>query len=1087
MLRNIFLAIMAFCIGSSNLISDDKPIEMQAVKLENIIPNYEESDMFHARKHYEEVWKDVPVDKRKGWKQFKRWEHFWTQRLFPKGDFKQAMDIYSSAYNQLKLSDQDRLQGNTWKLMGPIVQPAEYNETNPAGLGRINIARFHPTNDKVIWAGAATGGVWYTNDKGKTWDCFPFTQFLSLGVSDIAFSESDPNTVYVATGDADGSLGTSGSYYSIGVIKTTDGGKTWAVTGLSYELANASVITRLQVSKTDPNIVVAATSSGLFKTIDGGKTWEKKTTIGFRDIEAKPKDNNCLYAATSGSRSQTNYIFKSEDFGDTWQQILDIPKAGRIQLAVTPAAPEYLYALNSSTYHDGYHSFMVSKDGGATFAVMSDSATAGNPLNWGYNLSENRRGQSSYDLCLAVSPYDRNHVIIGGIECHLSTDMGESWEKSSNIYGKPNTKMHVDMHDLEYSPLTEELFCSNDGGLYISKDEGSTWIDLSSGMSITQLYKMAISQNDPNLIVCGAQDNGSTMLLNGTWYQLFGGDGMECAIDPTNDNNIWVSIYNGKILSSKDKGKTLTVAVNPAKTDGVEGAWVTPYVLSPTKSGIAYVGFSNIWRTVNGGQSWAKMTNYGKYEQVFTGMSISDKNPDYIYAWKYNTLIRTTNGGTNWETIKVENNTITSVFPHPADPEKFWYTVSGYNPNRKVFYYDGKDFTNLTGNLPNVPVNTIVCQKNTKDKIFIGTDIGVFYTDGGSNQWDNMNDNLPNVIVNDLSIYYGSEIPRLRAGTYGRGVWETDIKNCSNNTLTISPDTNVIKCPHVEVTLTASGNYNNYLWSNGATTKTVTVTEAGDYSVTAMDDGCKIRSKVVNIQNIETPRISVSIADNAAPCIGDTITLAASRGFQTYQWSTGETTREIQVHKSGDYSVIGTRANATCPSYSEIIALNFTEKPKSIDFELQGRRLVADSIAKYQWFKNGNAIPGAVKRVYEIPPSDVEEAMYKVFGANENGCGVFSAEKAAKYTSVSETFTNVYSISPNPSNGEYRFRLFASSGDNIEYVITDAAGRIIQEFNTIINANEFNKTINISSQPDGAYLMKVSLNGKEKIIKLIKK
>lgn len=1077
------LLILTFLLSFGLLNSKD-------LELKDFMPNYQESEMFKQRERYEEVWKDVPNDQRKGWKQFKRWEYFWAQRLYPNGDLRNAVDIYNNAYNKLLIDKQNELQSNTWNLIGPVTNPNKYNVyIDSKGLGRVNIVRFHPKDEKNIWIGSATGGVWHTIDGGKTWENFPFTQFLSLGVSDIAISPTDPNIVYVATGDADGSLGTGGSFYSIGVIKTTDGGKTWNVTNLAYELANTTVISRLQVKKDNPNVVLAATNNGIYKTTNGGADWQRVgVQANFRDLELKPNDNNFVYAATFGNRSSINYIYLSKDFGDTWTLSESISRAGRIQLAVTPDAPENLYVLASSSYHEGFHSFRVSEDAGNTYTVMSDSNTAGNPLNWGYNISPDRRGQSSYDLCLAVNPSDKNSIIMGGIDCHYSSDQGKTWNKSTNVSGRPNSVIHVDMHDLEYCQQSEIIYLCNDGGIYISKDEGKSWEDLSDGLSITQYYKISCSTTNPNLILGGAQDNGTSMFYDGEWHQIYGGDGMLCQIDPKNDKNMWVSIYNGKIYKSSDLGKTFTPFVDKSKTDNNDGAWITPFIIDPNNTNTAYVGFANIWKTTNGGFSWQKLTNYGATQQVFTQMAMAPSNSNYIYASKNNNMILSKDGGINWTTLEVnESAIITSITVHPDKPDEYWYTLSGFNPARKVIYYNGKEFINLTGNLPNVPVNSIAYVKNSNDKLYIGTDIGMFYSDSKSNNWENINGNLPNVIINDLKIFYPQNgTPKLRAGTYGRGVWETDINNCSNTSIKVTADKPTLKCPDVEITLTADGEYSNYLWNTGETTKSIKVKKQNVYSVTATNgQGCKIRSNAVSVNNIPTSNIKISVLNNAPPCIGDTLTVFATNGFKTYKWSSGETTRDIKITKSGKYTVVGTKENEECEAVSEELVLNFTEKPKSMDFQIHGGRLVADSMPKYQWYKDGNFIPGAIERIYTIPVGDT--GMFKVFGANENGCGVFSSEKKAGYSSVKETFTNVYSLYPNPSKGEYKFRLFCTSGDKIEFTVTDVTGRIVKEFTQISNSDDFSSIIDLTNNPDGTYLMNVKLNGKEKLIKLIKK
>ena len=537
-------------------------IAANAQTLESFIPDYKESSMYQIKKDHDEVWKDIPQEKQKGWKQYKRWEYFWSQRLYPNATFEKAVRIYLDVEKQIKSKKYDMLQSNPWSLIGPIANPLKYNNyIDSKGLGRVNIARFHPTDENEIWIGTASGGVWKTNDKGKTWNNIPFTQFLSLGVSDIAISPTNPKVVYVATGDADGSLGTAGFYSSIGIIKTVDGGLNWEVTQIANVLSDRNIISRLIVNPENPDIVIAACIDGIYKTIDGGKTWKNTQNGSFRDLELKPGSSNFVYAATA-KRSITNYIYTTSDFGDTWVKKLDIPLAGRIQLAVTPNEPNCVYALCSQYQHSGFHSLLVSVDSGESFEKIIDS-TYKNLLNWGYDLPDSQRGQSYYDLALAVDLTNVYNLILGGIECHRSVDGGYSWINSTNtVPASSATAVHTDMHDLVFNPLNNELYLCNDGGIYVSKDKAKTWTDLSSGLSITQYYRMGMSTTNPNMIICGAQDNGTSMYVDGKWNMLYGGDGMDCAIDPKDDNILYASIYNGTFVRSKDKGKTMTHILN---------------------------------------------------------------------------------------------------------------------------------------------------------------------------------------------------------------------------------------------------------------------------------------------------------------------------------------------------------------------------------------------------------------------------------------------------------------------------------------------------------------------------------------------
>ncbi|MDQ1267196.1 MAG: hypothetical protein QG635_2350 [Bacteroidota bacterium] len=267
-------------------------------------------NFFEIQNAVSEYYKDIPADKRRGWKQYKRWENFWRTRVTETGDFPNGIQIYQDLQRYLgtfKSSDKP-MASPTWQLIGPIIKPHDA-DLGAKGLGRINIVRLQPGNTKNIWVGSASGGVWNSTDGGSTWINFPFTQFLSLGVSDIAISPSNPNIVYVATGDMDGTNGLPPDPFSIGLIKTTDGGASWSITKLAYELANNVKLSRVLVHPQNPDLVIVGSSEGIFKTADGGETWKNVSSAGFiADMELKPNNPNIVYASTLHGEEAAQYI-----------------------------------------------------------------------------------------------------------------------------------------------------------------------------------------------------------------------------------------------------------------------------------------------------------------------------------------------------------------------------------------------------------------------------------------------------------------------------------------------------------------------------------------------------------------------------------------------------------------------------------------------------------------------------------------------------------------------------------------------------------------------------------------------------------
>ena len=487
--------------------------------LEQIDPNYNSSEVNHLKQIQQSVWQGIPKDKQKGWKYLARWEYFWAQRLFP--DMK--MGNAAQAYNQLqknttlKNNKNNTLQSVNWSLLGPTSAPSDFNGSRSQGLGRVNVIRFHPLNPQEFWIGSATGGVWKTTNKGKNWINFPYTQFMSLGVSDIAFSNSTPSTVYVATGDVDGTVGSGDTYYSVGIIKTTDGGTSWITTNLAFELSESASISRLLVDPNNPDIVITTTNRGIYKTTDGGVSWNVVLSGNYRDMEQKPDDFNVLYVVSS-SFGGDNKLLKSTNAGQTWVTVQELKGVIRTAITVSKANVNNVYAICGSYNTNGYHSFYISDDQGSTFSVISEVASSPNILGWYEGIDTDYKGQSAYDLCLAVSPINDSKVFIGGINVWKSANYGASWIKNTVWYDDNSLPfIHADQHDLAYNPLTNELFAVNDGGVYYTTNDGNTWTDISDGLSIMQFYRMSQSITNPNLVIAGAQDNGSNMFTSTGW------------------------------------------------------------------------------------------------------------------------------------------------------------------------------------------------------------------------------------------------------------------------------------------------------------------------------------------------------------------------------------------------------------------------------------------------------------------------------------------------------------------------------------------------------------------------------------------
>lgn len=720
----------------------------------------EKPTFYEIQDAFNKYWEGKKIEKGKGWKQFKRWEYFMEPRVYPTGNIPSPAILFNE-WNKEKASKKSTpsiLSSATWTLLGPSQIPVG------GGSGRLNCLLFDPNNTNTIWVGAPAGGLWKTTDAGSTWSTN--TDLLSsLGISDIAIDPANTNIMYIGTGDGD-----ANDTYSVGVLKSTDGGATWNTTGLSWATNQVRTIRRLLLHPANTNILLASSNNGIYKTTDGGANWTQVQTYAARDMEFKPGDPSIIYATTEG------YIYKSTDTGDNWSLLSSgLPPSSsvsRIALAVTDADANTVYALCANSTDYGFYGLYKSTDAGVNWSLMSSSP---NLLGWEIDGSD-AGGQGWYDLALAVSPLNANTVYVGGVNIWKSTDGGSTWTINAHWYGGGgNPYAHADQHSIEFLPGSgTTLYTANDGGLFTSSDGGASWTDKSAGLQIMQFYKLGSSATNSNIIVGGSQDNGTNKYNSGTWSEILGGDGMECIVDYNDANTIYAELYYGDIHKSTDGGITFNT-IAPSSN----GSWVTPYVMHPSNSQILYAGYDEVYKTTDGGSNWIVLTSGLTGGTTLRSMSIAPSDGNVVYTATQTDLYKTTDGGSNWiditSNLPVSNASITYSTVHSTDPQTVWVTFSGYSSGEKVFETTdgGTTWTNISGTLPNIPVNCIVYENGSADALYIGTDLGVYYINDNLTDWVAYNDDLPNVIVNELEIQYS--IDKIRAATYGRGMWESDL------------------------------------------------------------------------------------------------------------------------------------------------------------------------------------------------------------------------------------------------------------------------------------------------------------------------
>lgn len=738
-----------------------------------------------------------------GYKQFKRWEWFMAPRVSEIGE-RFASNVVWQEMQKHKIQSRTGGAGN-WTFIGPS------NTSALAGAGRLNFIRVHPNDPNKLYVGAPAGGLWISDDGGGSWTTNTDLLNHVIGCTDIAFDPVDPNVMYLATGDGD-----AGDNYSVGLLKSTDGAATWKTTGLSFNTSQFKEINKVFVDSSNRNNIIVASTAGIFRSTDASTTFTQVQPGSFKDMEVKPGTPSTLYACGV-------QFFKSTNGGVGWTKTTaGLPDSNiiiRMAIAVTPADPEviYLVAMLADTYD--MEGFYKSTNGGTSFSKIS-TPDIGN--------------QGWYDLCIAASPDNSQEVLLGGQTQFLkSTNGGNSWNNSGG-------SSHVDYHDVIYTTGTT-CYLTSDGGIWKSTNSAGSWSKLNSNLAIAQMYGFGQSVSNPDLLINGWQDNG-TNIYNGSWQQAIGADGMLAFISWSNDNYMWGSIQNGGLQRSVNGGNSWYSA-----TTGITEMcpWVTQWNEDPITPNVLYAGCENVWISTNGGQNWnlPSYVDFGNSSAI-TAISVSPINNQIIWTAKDKSLYVSVDGGAFWAPIpNLPSGSITSIACDFKNENKAWVTYSGFNNSNKVFQTSdlGDTWVNLSPSVPNIPVNCIAVDKNGKDALYIGTDAGVFFKDSSMSVWEPFKNGLPNVVVTQLHIFYANS--KIRASTYGRGMWESDLFQPGNFPLVANfAGNNLIGCPGLGTQYSdySTGKPTSWKWSFPGGNPTVSTQQnpfvgystPGTYSVT---------------------------------------------------------------------------------------------------------------------------------------------------------------------------------------------------------------------------------------------------------------
>jgi photosystem II stability/assembly factor-like uncharacterized protein len=696
-----------------------------------------------------------------------------------------------------------------------IAKQLKWRAVGPANMGgRVSDIAVDPLKPYTIFVALSTGGLIKSTDNGTSWSgSFEHQPVASMGA--VAVAPSDSKTIWLGSGEPNGR---NSSSWGDGVYKSTDGGSTWTNMGLR----DSQDISRVVVDPADANTAYVAAlghlwgankERGVFKTTDGGKTWTPSLQIdentGAIDLLMDPSDHNTLYAAmyfrrrtpysfTSGGA--TGGIFKTTDAGRTWKKLSAglPPSTGRIGLDVYRKNPNVLYAIVESDVGGGSPIFESKSKAGGVFRSDDKGET--------WKRVNELAPRSFYFSQIRVDPNDDARIYVLAFGLHISDDGGKTFRSDAAKL------VHPDLHAMWIDPANpDHILLGTDGGIYASYNRAESWAHINN-FPMGEFYRVAVDMERPYNIAGGLQDNFSWVgpsqtrnrdgITNSDWRSLGGGDGMYCAIDPTEPNIIYSESQNGTI--SRLNLKTgVRKSIQPSAKEGQQAFrfnWTTPFWLSHYDPTVIYLGGNHLFKLTERGDKWESISpdlSTRDVERITTAGSGAETNGT-IYTVSESPITRGliwagTDDGKLWVTRNEGKDWSDLTMNLPREARGYWVSrveASHFEEGTAFVAIDGhrndvfapfvlmttdfgKSWRSINSNLArNAPVKVVREDPFNKNLLYAGTEFGFFISFNRGGYWTKFMLGMPTVAVDDIMVH-----PRDRdliIGTHGRSIYVMD-------------------------------------------------------------------------------------------------------------------------------------------------------------------------------------------------------------------------------------------------------------------------------------------------------------------------
>lgn len=689
---------------------------------------------------------------------------------------------------RLKAAGRSTASANpSWISIGPTYRTIAGGTPDNAGdnSGLAAGIAVHPTDPKILWLASAGGGIWKTSDGGATWR--PVTDSLGpTPTGAIAVSSSNPSRVYAGTGCGDA----SSSYQSasgFGVLISNDGGETWRVGSAGTGPGNTFF--ELNVDPANPDIVLAASDAGVQRSTDGGDTWKQVVAVPAYSLSRASADPKVLFAGTwnppaSGSLVSrvSGSVWKSTDGGATFvEKAVGLPgdptSRARPEVAVAPSDPSRVYALFSDTSNKQID-IAASTDGGDSWA----------PLNLAQKNVDILGTQGNFFSDMAVDPSNPNVVYAGGLDLWKTTDGGATWSRISRWQGIGfGSYVHADQHAIVFAN-DGSIYFSTDGGLYRTTNGGQPFTSLNRGLVTMQFYNICTTPVTPELVMGGAQDNGTSLRVQGTEYrEVAGGDGFACLAHPANPQILHATAYLEYVVRSTDGGATWNNAYSGITDAGNDATGWFPTILRrhPVNADWIYTSsLKKVWESKDGGTSWKSPSGAIPVAGLVAIRDFSFLPTDgsrLAVAANAGMVLESTDGAVTFQKIgTLPVNTLMAVRYDRTDSKTLYVASALVTPGvERVFvtHDSGQTWqplskTGKSGGLPDLPVMTLEQDPRDPNVLWAGSYVGLYRSGDRGVSWSRFGDGLPNVMA--MSIEITPDGSKIRLGTFGRGIWEIE-------------------------------------------------------------------------------------------------------------------------------------------------------------------------------------------------------------------------------------------------------------------------------------------------------------------------